>query len=99
MDAVTRHIANQFTARKGVIMAKEAKQSYVITLSSNRPLHDLVKEIESAGFDVDQVLDSINIVTGSAVPKTVQKVRGISGVEDVSSDHQIDIGPPDAPIS
>jgi hypothetical protein len=44
-------------------------------------------------------LEFTNTVTGSADPDTTQKLRRISGVTDVSKDHPVDIGPPDAPVS
>ena len=75
-------------------MAEDAKKARVITVSGDRPIHDVVDDLRAAGFHVDQVLEAIGSVTGSADPKIVPRLRKIKGVADVSPDHSIDIGPP-----
>jgi hypothetical protein len=80
-------------------MAQKKKQQMVITISGERPIHEVARDLEAAGFQVDQVLEFTGTVTGSAHPKTAERLRGIRGVADVSEDHPVDIGPPDAPVS
>lgn len=80
-------------------MAKDAKQHLVITLSGDRPIHEVTADLRAAGLDVDQVLEAIGSVTGSFHSKNVTRLRRIRGVADVSPDHPVDIGPPGAPIS
>jgi hypothetical protein len=80
-------------------MAKKGKQPLVVTVSGNRQIHEVAHDLKAAGFEVDQVLDAIGVVTGSAPAKSVARLRNIKGVTDVSSDHDVDIGPPGAPIS
>ena len=80
-------------------MANETKQPMVITVSGDRPIHEVANDLRAAGFDVDQVLESIGSVTGSAHPKNAKRLRSVPGVLDVSPDHPADIGPPGAPIS
>jgi hypothetical protein len=80
-------------------MADEAKQALIVTVSGNRPIHDVARDLRAAGLDVDQVLEFTGTVTGSAQPQTVNKLRGVPGVADVSADHPVDIGPPGAPVS
>ena len=75
-------------------MAKGKK--WIVTTSGNRSLKDIKKELTDAGFGVDQVLDDIGVITGTA--DDAERMRKISGVSDVSPDHEVDIGPPDAPI-
>lgn len=75
------------------------KQSMVVTLSKDRHLSDVVPDLKAAGLEVEGVLDAIGIVTGRASAKSMAALRKVRGVADVSSDHQVDIGPPDAPIS
>ena len=77
-------------------MAGKKKQAMVITMSGERPIHEVARDLKAAGFDVGQVLDAIGSVTGSAEPKLAKQLRGIRGVADVSHDHPIDIGPPGA---
>lgn len=78
-------------------MAK--KQPMVITISGDRSIHQVASDLEAAGFDVEQILESVNVVTGSGHANAKEHLRSISGVVDVSDDHPVDIGPPDASIS
>lgn len=80
-------------------MAKSAKQSLIVTVSKDRHMDDIVPDLKAAGLVVEGVLDAIGIVTGSASAKSIAGLRKVRGVADVSSDHKVDIGPPDAPIS
>ena len=77
-------------------MAKDAKKPLVITVSGGRAIHEVVDDLRAAGLHVDQVLEAIGTVTGSADPKHVERLRKIKGVADVSPDHSVDIGPPGA---
>lgn len=77
-------------------MPGKKKQAMVITLSGKRPIKAVTRDLKAAGFEVDQVLDAIGSVTGSADPKVVKKLKGIPGVADVSQDQPVDIGPPGA---
>ena len=80
-------------------MAKKEKQLLVITLSGDRPIHEVADDLKAAGLSVDQVLTSTGIVTGSALPEAVARLRNVRGVADVSPDHPVDIGPPGSQIS
>ena len=73
-------------------MAK--KQPMVITISGDRSIHEVASDLKAAGFDVEQVLESVNVVTGSGHANAKERLRSISGVVDVSDDHPVDIGPP-----
>jgi hypothetical protein len=75
------------------------KKIWIILTSDDRPIADIVKDLRQAGFEVRDVLDEIGSVTGRADPRIIDKLRAIPGVIDVSPDVDIDIGPPDAPIS
>jgi hypothetical protein len=80
-------------------MSAETKQAFVVTVTGDRPIAEVARDLKAAGFDVDQVLEFIGSITGSAPAKSLKKLRAIPGVADVSEDHPIDIGPPDATIS
>jgi len=75
-------------------MAKGKK--WIVTTSGKRPLSKIKKELTEAGFGVDSVLEDIGVITGTT--NDPERLRSISGVSDVSSDQEVDIGPPDAPI-
>jgi hypothetical protein len=71
----------------------------VVTLTGDRPIHEVADDLRAAGLSVDQVLTPTGIVTGSAHPDVTERLRKVPGVADVSPDHPVDIGPPGAAIS
>ena len=75
-------------------MPQEKKQSLVITTSGKRSIHEVAQDLKKEGFDVEQVLDSINVVTGKGKAGTEHKLRSVKDVIDVSGDNPVDIGPP-----
>jgi hypothetical protein len=85
--------------RKKAQQATAANQPLVITLTGDRPIHEVAGDLKAAGLAVDQVLTSTGIVTGSAHPDAATRLRNVRGVADVSPDHPVDIGPPGSPIS
>jgi hypothetical protein len=91
--------AKRTAPTKKATPAKTAKQSLVVTLTGDRPIHEVAGKLRAAGLTVDQVMESVGIVTGSAPPDATIRLRRVRGVADVSPDHPVDIGPPDAPVS
>lgn len=71
----------------------------VVTLSGERPADEVARDLKAAGFEVGDVLHDIGVVTGFGPPDAAERLRAIQGVADVSADHPVDIGPPDAPVS
>lgn len=69
---------------------------WVVTSSGGRPLKDVAADVEAAGFAIDEVLEAIGIITGSATESVAERVRAIPGVADVSPDQPVDIGPPNS---
>ena len=80
-------------------MKKQSKQSLVVTLSGDRNIRDVVRDLKASGLQHLETLDAIGVVTGSAASNSIAKLRKVPGVKDVSQDHKIDIGPPDAPVT
>ena len=80
-------------------MEKNGDQDVVVTVAGNRHIHDVARDLKALGLKAAQVLDSIGVVTGSASPKSLAKLKKVRGVQDVSLDHKVDIGPPGAPVS
>ncbi len=77
-------------------MAKDERVPLIVTISGDRPIHAVAKDLKEAGFNVEQVLEFAGSVTGSAHPNTLQNLRKVKGVADVSPDHSVDVGPPGA---
>lgn len=78
---------------------EKKRKNLVVTVSGDHPIHEVAGKLKAAGFKVDQVMDAIGVVTGSAPATSVAKMRKVSGVADVSVDHPVNIGPPGAPVS
>jgi len=74
------------------------KKGWVVTTSQDRAIDDVTKDLEQAGFNVEQVLGEIGSITGGAEEDVAQKVRSIPGVVDVSPDAPVDVGPPDSDL-
>lgn len=70
---------------------------YVVTLSGRRSLAEVRGELEAAGFAVDETMEAIGVITGSCDEEAAARLRRIAGVEDVSPEQRIDIGPPGGP--
>ena len=81
--------------------ARSAEHKNMIVIASGeRPIKEVTADLKKAGFKVDQVMDAIGQVTGSAVPSLQKKLKGIKGVADVTGTHEdFNIGPPGAPVS
>ena len=71
----------------------------IVTLSGDRAIHQVTRDLKAAGFTVKQVLEPSGIVTGHADDKNAAKLRRVRGVADVSPDHPVSIGPPNAEVS
>jgi hypothetical protein len=80
-------------------MAKKEAQAFVVTVSGKRGIHEVARDLKATGFKVDQVMDAIGVVTGSAQSASLAKLRKVEGVQDISSDHPVDIGPPGSSVS
>ncbi len=72
------------------------KKKWIVTASSDRPIHDIAKDLADAGLKDIQILQEVGIIIGSSEDEAVAKLRKVRGVKDVSLDISIDIGPPDS---
>ena len=68
-------------------------KGWIITTSGDRPAKDVAKDLKAKGFAVDQVLDEIGSITGTADDAVAAKVRGVKGVEldDLSPEAKDDL--------
>jgi hypothetical protein len=73
------------------------RKRWIVTLSGQRPLGEVRTALESAGFEIENVLDIVGVITGTWAGASVSPLAEIEGVADVSPDSDVDIGPPDAP--
>lgn len=67
---------------------------WIVTLADGSALPDVRRRLAQAGFDVDQVLEDIGVVTGRGDDAVAAKLRKIEAVEDVSPEGEVGIAPP-----
>jgi len=77
-------------------MANEKR--WIVTLADGAALADARRRLAETGFDVDQVLEEIGVVTGRGDDEVAAKLRKIEAVEDVSPEGEIGIAPPDSDL-
>lgn len=70
---------------------------WIVTTSGDQSMGKIKKSLTETGFKVEQVLDEIGCVIGTASDSVAKDLRAISGVADVSPDEPINIGKPDDP--
>ncbi|MBX9700490.1 MAG: hypothetical protein K2X74_13710 [Acetobacteraceae bacterium] len=70
--------------------------TWIVTLDGARPVAEVARALAAAGFTVEQVLDAIGSITGTADEATAARVQSLPGVSDVARDQPVDIGPPGA---
>lgn len=75
------------------------KKRWIVTTSGDRSLSDIKKELTESGFAVEQALDEIGCIIGTASDDVVEQLRSVPGVADVSPEEPVDIGPPDSPVT
>lgn len=79
------------------IMATTKK--WVVTLSNEKSVDDMSRELAKTGFTIDQVLDQIGCITGSGSDEVAQTIRKIPGVVDVSPETTIQLPPSDESVT
>ena len=89
------------TTERGKRLSPSAKKvEMVAIISDNRSAGDVARDLKSAGFEVDQVLEGINQVTGRAAPHLKKRLESVKGVKKVQQMHKdFDIGPPGSKVS
>ena len=68
----------------------------IVTLSGTHPAGEVAKQLQQHGFQVQNVMNEIGVITGVGNPDEIASLQAVPGVSDVSQSHRIDIGPPGA---
>lgn len=74
------------------------RKEWVVTTSGDRPIADIAKELKQAGFQVDQVLSDVGLITGAGGDDIAESLRKVKGVSDVSVNAGANVGPPDSKV-
>jgi hypothetical protein len=61
-------------------------------------LDGVVENLRARGLEVEQVLGSLGIVTGSAPAESLDALRGVEGVASVDEQLTHQLPPPDSPV-
>ncbi|MGY1802507.1 hypothetical protein ACI78T_04400 [Blastococcus sp. SYSU D00922] len=61
-------------------------------------LDGVVENLRASGLQVDQVLGTLGIVTGSAPDDALDTLRGVEGVASVDAQLTHQLPPPDSPV-
>ena len=61
-------------------------------------LDGVVESLQASGMEVEQVLGTLGIVTGSAPADALDALRGVEGVASVDEQLTHQLPPPDSPI-
>ncbi|OQP40899.1 hypothetical protein A4H97_14940 [Niastella yeongjuensis] len=75
-----------------------SNKKWIVT-TSNKDLDEIKKQLDENGFAVNQVMTEIGCISGTASEEVVNKLRTLPGVTDISPDTDINIGPPDSPVT
>ena len=59
---------------------------------------DVAAGLRANGMQVDQVLDQLGVISGSAPEDRQQSLQAVAGVKSVEASHHFQIPPPDAPV-
>jgi len=77
-----------------------AEKKWIITLSGERAISAVKKDITALGFDVAEVFKEIGSITGTATDSAAKKIRSIVGITDLSEDPgEFNIGDPGSDLT
>jgi hypothetical protein len=74
------------------------RRRWIVTLSGERPVDAVADDVKAAGLEVRDVLAFTGTIVGEGTEATAEQLRGVAGVQDVSPDLEVNIGPPDAKV-
>jgi hypothetical protein len=77
---------------------EKAKISVLLDNKHVHRIHDVAKEAKSAGMDVDQILETSGVFTGSVDRARLKHLRTIKGIANVEEDRPAQIAPPESEL-
>ncbi|GAB3174854.1 hypothetical protein [Telluribacter humicola] len=91
-------VADQQSAITTNTAMSESKK-WIVTTTGERDLDEVRQDLTKKGFKVEQVLDQIGCLTGSASEEVAHQLRSMPGIADVSPDADIQLPPADDPVT
>jgi len=74
-------------------------RNWVVTLAAGDDAAKVASSLERAGFEIDQQMSEIGVITGRSNHEVAERARNLPGVADIAPESPIDIGPPGSPES
>lgn len=70
------------------------KKQWIVITSGERPLDEISKALEEAGFTIESKLEAIGQLIGSGTDDAKKKALSVKGVADIQPSFDVNIGPP-----
>jgi len=74
-------------------------ENWIVTIAPGRRIEKIVEELTQAGCSIRETLTEIGVVSVTCANKSIEQIRRIQGVADVSPDADIQIPSPDKPVT
>jgi hypothetical protein len=77
------------------------RERLVLTVASDQldQINEVASQVADVGFEVEQVLPTIGVITGSVDQDQVPALEALEGIDAVELDRDVSIPPPDSEIS
>ena len=77
-----------------------ARKKYSVSIADGHldRMAEIAREAEAAGLQIESRLEAVGVLTGSAMPEAVDRLRGIPGIEEVEEEREVRIAPPGSRI-
>ncbi len=76
----------------------KTKISVLVDDENLHRLNDVVKQVKDVGMDVDRVLESSGVVTGSVDPNKLKILKQVKGVSSIEEEREFQIAPPGSEV-
>ena len=73
----------------------EKVRSVVITKKEDQELSALLAEAERCGFEVEQVIEEIGVLIGSANERNIEKLNRVVGRHSITEEKSVQLPSPD----
>lgn len=73
------------------------EQLWVVTIDHEKPMAQVVQQLEKNGLSVHSVLAEVSCVTGSASENKLSSLLAVDGVLDIVADFPVQLDTPEEP--
>jgi len=76
----------------------KTKISVLVDDENLHRLNDVVKQVKGVGMDVDRVLESSGVVTGSVDANKLKMLKKVKGISSIEEEREFQIAPPTSEV-